>query len=89
MYRIGNFGFVIPASLFLGVQGIVLSIIYLIIAAATISTTARRQKGTTDFGVSYMNTTISGMQDCNGNGALSLAIISILLSIVGSAIYVS
>jgi hypothetical protein len=29
------------------------------------------------------------MQDCNGNGALSLAIISILLSIVGTAIYVS
>ena len=69
-------------------QGVVLGVIYLIVAAAVISTTVKMQQGTTDFGVSFNGTTISGMQDCNSSGAVSLAIIGIIAAFIGSGIYV-
>jgi hypothetical protein len=68
-------------------QGVVLGVIYLIAALGIIASTANKQK--VDFGPSAADKPISGMQDCNKSGAMSLSIISILFALIGAAIYVS
>jgi hypothetical protein len=68
-------------------QGIVLAIIYLIVALASIGATVNRPK--IDFGPSDpVNKGISGMQECNMAGAASLSIISIIIAFLGAGIYV-
>jgi hypothetical protein len=63
-----------------------LGIIYLIAAIAIIASTANKQK--VDFGSSAADNPISGMQDCNKSGAMSLSIITIIFALTGAAIYV-
>ena len=72
----------------MSLQGIVLAIIYLLVAAILIPTAVKSQNSTTNFG-SGGNYTVTGWQNCNNSGAISLAIISIIAAFIGAAIYVS